>query len=638
MDDQKQQLIDRIGQAKNILVTVSADPSIDQLAACLGLTIWLNKIGKHATAVFSGEVPSTLEFLQPAETLEKNTNSLRDFIIALDKSKADKLRYKVEDNVVKIFITPYRTSLSADDLEFSQGDFNVDVVIALGVSAQADLDTAITAHGRILHDATVATITIGAAASELGSISWHDAQASSLSELATSLGNALDKTQLDGQIATALLTGIVAETDRFSNEKTTPETMTVSAQLMGAGANQQLVASKLEEPPEPPAEEEPEVSDEELQAEPVEATPPPTDGTIQIEHPAEEESVAEPDFDTSTLPSVAEPSEPAETTPEPTPEIQPDQTTEPITTDEQASAASDAPTEADEQAHSHGKIVIEPPKDDEQPTSEELLNEAAAALAAPAAPDDAVPTQPGQQFQPAPPDWLPPQPWMNTPVPQTPAAAEPTVPEPTPAEPAEPQAPATPEPEAEPITPPPTDTLADIERTVQDEEATAAAEPPADSTTVDAARDKVMEAINSVPDPNPAPIEALNAQPINLDTPTTPESTSPVEPTSTDQPVDPTQPGQSLAFDPSAFEVANDTELASPAPIDTTVGATPAPEPPAPAPELTGEVQQPFTLPVPASLTPPPANPVPPTSIENDPAAPPPVPPPLMPPNYPPAP
>ena len=52
----------------------------------------LNKLGKHATAVFSGQVPSTIEFLQPEKTLEKNTDSLRDFIIALDKSKADKLR------------------------------------------------------------------------------------------------------------------------------------------------------------------------------------------------------------------------------------------------------------------------------------------------------------------------------------------------------------------------------------------------------------------------------------------------------------------------------------------------------------------------------------------------------------------
>src|SRR3954469_22730674 len=147
--DAKQALTDRLKEANNILVTVSNNPSVDQLSACIGLTLALNKMGKHATAVFSGMVPNTIEFLQPEKTIEKNTDSLRDFIIALDKSKADKLRYKVEDKVVKIFITPYKTSISDKDLEFSQGDFNVDAVIALGIPVQADVDQAITAHGRI---------------------------------------------------------------------------------------------------------------------------------------------------------------------------------------------------------------------------------------------------------------------------------------------------------------------------------------------------------------------------------------------------------------------------------------------------------------------------------------------------------
>lgn len=247
----RQQVIERLKQANNVLVTVSANPSVDQLAAAIGLTLMLNKLNKHATAVFSGQVPSTIEFLKPEDTLEKTTDSLRDFIIALDKSKADKLRYKVEDKVVRIFITPYKTSISEKDLEFSQGDFNVDVVVALGVHQQTDLDQAITAHGRILHDATVTTIST-TVASALGSINWQDASSSSLSELVASMSNELGNNLLDGQIATALLTGVVAETNRFSNNKTSPQTMSVSAQLMVAGANQQLIASKLEKPPEAP--------------------------------------------------------------------------------------------------------------------------------------------------------------------------------------------------------------------------------------------------------------------------------------------------------------------------------------------------------------------------------------------------
>ena len=252
MDDikAKQQIIDKIKDSTNILVTVSNDPSVDALSAMLGLTVVLDKLDKHGTAVFSGDVPPAIKFLKPEKTFETTVDSLRDFIIALDKEKADHLRYKVDGDMVKIFITPYRTTISSDDLEFSQGDYNVELVLALGVDDQDHLDNALEAHGRILHDATVVTITAGDTTSDLGSIDWHDSSASSLSEMVATLVDGLkakDKYLLDEQSATSLLTGVVAETDRFSNEKTTSKTMTVAAALMAAGADQQLVATKLQE-------------------------------------------------------------------------------------------------------------------------------------------------------------------------------------------------------------------------------------------------------------------------------------------------------------------------------------------------------------------------------------------------------
>ncbi len=245
----KQQIAERIRQANNILVTVSTNPTVDQLAACIGLTLLLNRMEKHATAVFSGHVPSTLEFLQPEKTIETNTDSLRDFIISLDKEKADKLRYKVEDQFVRIFITPYKTSLSQSDLVFGQGDFNVEVVMALGIKKQTEIDAAITAHGKILHDATVISLNAGqGAAPQLGQINWQDPAASSLCEMLVSISESFGTGLIDNQTATAFLTGIVAETARFSNPKTSPKVMTMSAQLMAAGANQQLIVSKLEPP------------------------------------------------------------------------------------------------------------------------------------------------------------------------------------------------------------------------------------------------------------------------------------------------------------------------------------------------------------------------------------------------------
>lgn len=249
MDSAEQQIVDSINATSNILVTVSNDPSVDELTAALGLTLVLDQLDKRATAIFSGTVPPAITFLEPDKTFEDTANSLRDFIIALNKEKADHLRYKVDGDVVKIFITPYKTALSQSDLEFSQGDYNIETIIALGVQDQDHLDKALDAHGKILHDAKVLTITAGADKSSLGAADWHDDKASSLSEMVVSLVNALggDKSLLGKQTATALLTGIVAATDRFSNDKTSSQVMTLAAQLMAAGANQQLIASKLQE-------------------------------------------------------------------------------------------------------------------------------------------------------------------------------------------------------------------------------------------------------------------------------------------------------------------------------------------------------------------------------------------------------
>lgn len=243
----KQQIVDKIRQSTNILVTVSNSPSVDELSAALGLTLLLNKMDKHSTAIYSGDTPPAITFLEPEATFENTTDSLRDFIIALDKEKADHLRYKLEGDAVKIFITPYRTSITSDDLEFSQGDYNVELVIALGVEDKTHLDAALEAHGRILHDATVVTVSAGEQTSNLGSIDWRDEKASSLGEMLVTLSDAFkDKKLLNKAIATAWLTGIVAATERFSNSFTSSRVMTIAAQLMAAGADQQLIAKKLE--------------------------------------------------------------------------------------------------------------------------------------------------------------------------------------------------------------------------------------------------------------------------------------------------------------------------------------------------------------------------------------------------------
>jgi nanoRNase/pAp phosphatase (c-di-AMP/oligoRNAs hydrolase) len=630
MDDAKKQLVDKLNSSNNILVTVSRNPSVDQLASCIGLTLLLNKQGKHAAAVFSGIVPSTLEFLQPEDTLEKTTDSLRDFIISLDKSKADKLRYKVEDNVVRIFITPYRTSISADDLEFTQGDFNVDVVVALGVQLQEELDEAITAHGRILHDATLASISTSAEAG-LGSINWHDPQASSLSELVTDLARALgskDNSLLDNQIATALLTGIVAETDRFSNDKTNSQTMSASAILMAAGANQQLIATKLEEAAEIPLS----VQNQGAMANSSsEASPSSGNGVMQVSHEAPEadqdsSSPTLPDFDTSDmaddLQSSGSPVPPFSAgdsasanpigLPTPVSGISPGarMVTEPPTlggvltantrqemldpaTDSLGVPGTQPPQLLDRTADSWlasaspsvppstlpGPSTLPPSMSSSTPAAQMqnspfTTNSAGIPPIATPSPSP-IPSLVG--FTPPPPLWVPPP----TSVPATtPSQVAPV----TPIEPNQPIQPA-------PATPPSQDinsssdlpnSLADLEAAVQS--------PHLDPANLDAARDEVNRALNSTPDAettHPEAIQALNAQPLGSalhDGSSGPAAV--VQPT---QPAPPQLPQDDFGTNPGP---TLDDILGPPAPGPQVVDSTAPPPVPPPIPFQFGSPPQ----------------------------------------------
>lgn len=252
-------LIEQIKQSENILIALSANPTIDELTSALGLTLILNKTNEHVTTIFSGEIPSVLNFLEPNKFFDKTVDGLRDFIIALNPTKADRIRTKVVDGMVRVSITPSKGAVTVKDLEFSQGDYNVDLVIALGVQNQADLDKALEAHGRILHSAFVASIGVGSAMTELGNLNWQEPALQSYAQVVADLslnldpkldenGQPVDTVLIDSSVATALMTGLVAITERFSNNLTTPEIMSLAAVLMGQGANQQLIAKELDEP------------------------------------------------------------------------------------------------------------------------------------------------------------------------------------------------------------------------------------------------------------------------------------------------------------------------------------------------------------------------------------------------------
>ena len=417
-EDAVSKVAEKIQHATNILIALSKDPNVDEISAAIALAFVLDQQKKHVTAIYSGQTPNALEFLRPEETFQKDISSLQDFIIALNKSKADHLIYQVEGDYVKILITPYKGQIKKEDLEYSYSDYNVDLVIVFNVNSGSEIDSALSEYGRIMHDAMAINIT-SSVPGRFADLEWSDPSKSSVCEMVYDLLGELEIDNTPQEVATALLTGILSATERFSNNRTKPTTMAVASKLMEAGADQQLISSNILKA-ETPA----------VAAENPFATQSPTTNETPAA-PAAQEASAAPAAQVSPAASAATPEVPAVSQDSAeTPQLTPEQELERMFEQNQASQ-SQAPTSGSS-LPGNSMVAASNVMDDLARLTDSMLS-----AESPAAPNvtPAAPVEPIAPNIPAVPENIPAAPEVLAATPTIPVAPEniPVAPENSPA-------------------------------------------------------------------------------------------------------------------------------------------------------------------------------------------------------------
>ena len=244
----KQQTSEAIRQAETIVILTGQHPSVDQVAAVIGLTAILRKFGKNVTPIISDNPPASVSVLDMS-VVEKGLGGSRDFVLKLDVTKAevDKLRYEVADGKLNIYLTPFKGSFAPSDVTFGYGETNVhyDLAIVLGVPTRARIDRVYEQNADSFANIPTVNLDFHRSNENYGAVNLIEPNASSLCEMMVALSESLQSGIIDAEIATALLMGIVASTDRFTAAHTSPKSLTVAAQMMAAGAKQQAVVRAL---------------------------------------------------------------------------------------------------------------------------------------------------------------------------------------------------------------------------------------------------------------------------------------------------------------------------------------------------------------------------------------------------------
>ena len=242
----KQQAVELINRSNQILI-VPSRPDGDSIVSSLALLQVLTKLGKTVTLGVLDPVSQTYRFLPKVEDIATDINGMRDFVITLDSpnASADRLSYNFDEGKLNIIITPKSGRYRPEDVVFTQGQFKYDTVIVLDAADLHQLGLAYDRYPTLFQEIPIINIDHHASNAYFGSVNLVDLTATSTAEILIGLIEALGVNLIDPGVATCLLTGIIADTGSFQNANTTPKSLTVAAQLVGFGAQQQEIIRHL---------------------------------------------------------------------------------------------------------------------------------------------------------------------------------------------------------------------------------------------------------------------------------------------------------------------------------------------------------------------------------------------------------
>lgn len=243
----KQQINELIKNSQSILVVSHSFLDGDSLGAMLSLDRVLTKIGKEVSLVTSDPIDDVLHFLPGLSKMKNDINGTRDFMIRLhaDKTPIDKISYSKDGDFIDILITPKQGKVTQSEMEFIQGNFKFDLIFVLDTPDVEKIDKIYDRQTELFFETPIINIDHHAGNEYFGTVNLVDLTATSTCEILVSIIESFGAGNFDEDVATCLLTGLISDTGSFKNINTSPKSLTISAQMLAAGARQQEIIQNL---------------------------------------------------------------------------------------------------------------------------------------------------------------------------------------------------------------------------------------------------------------------------------------------------------------------------------------------------------------------------------------------------------
>ncbi|MFA6099259.1 MAG: hypothetical protein WC750_00075 [Patescibacteria group bacterium] len=243
-----QQATETIKRAKRTLVLAQENPTSDAMATMAAVLAYLHAHQIPVDGIIPQVNPEKIPAYLPArDKIQSKLTAMRDLRINLDvgRSPIHELTYDVKDSKLEILLTPKSGEWRAEDVQIMPGEDRYEAIIAIGFPDRQSLSSAFREPTDIIHRLPIINLDHDAKNEHWASINLIDLAATSNAEMAFNWFQDWDENKIDGQIATALLAGLISNTNSFRSAKVTPQTLEKAARLITLGADRENIVHGL---------------------------------------------------------------------------------------------------------------------------------------------------------------------------------------------------------------------------------------------------------------------------------------------------------------------------------------------------------------------------------------------------------
>lgn len=238
---------DLLEKNETIGIAVGKNPGIDEMGAALSLYLALKQTAKKVAVTCPTEPIVEVSSLVGIDKVKRafDGDATGDLTVSFPykEGEIEKISYTLEEGKLNILVKAGEKGLNFNetDIEYKRDGGAPGLVFVVGTPRLSDLGTAFDMEA--LKDSKVINIDYKTENQGFGDIPLIGKNSSSVSELVASFIASLNL-NIDVDIASNLMSGIISATENFQNPKTSPLSFEMAAFLMKKGAVRQINRKK----------------------------------------------------------------------------------------------------------------------------------------------------------------------------------------------------------------------------------------------------------------------------------------------------------------------------------------------------------------------------------------------------------